>query len=190
MGTTYTFTVTTDESAPTLISFDLRAPRPRPLPRPGQKPELGNRVVTTTFQVQTTTMAYASYDTTGEATTRGSYAFLTDPNDLTTAVTTYEGLRDRTTTGVRIHTSDAYGASQADTYADVAVGDVVEWRKSQDCWIRYLVTSAPAPAAGATTREFGVKRVTYTYTDVQRRHPGERSRQGWLGSSVATTAGM
>ena len=53
VGTTYTFTVTTDERAPTLVSFDLRAARPRPGPfqRPGVKPELGDVVVTTEFQV-------------------------------------------------------------------------------------------------------------------------------------------
>ena len=49
VGTTYTFTVTTDERGPSPISFDLTAARPRPLPRPGQKPELGDVVVTTEF---------------------------------------------------------------------------------------------------------------------------------------------
>ena len=49
VGTTYTFTVTTDERGASPISFDLTAARPRPLPRPGQKPELGNVVVTTEF---------------------------------------------------------------------------------------------------------------------------------------------
>ena len=49
VGMTYTFTVTTDERGPSPISFDLTAARPRPLPRPGQKPELGDVVVTTEF---------------------------------------------------------------------------------------------------------------------------------------------
>ena len=51
VGTTYTFTVETTESRPTLITYDLTAARPRPLPRPGQKPELGDVVVTTEFEV-------------------------------------------------------------------------------------------------------------------------------------------
>ena len=53
VGTTYTFTVTTDEGGRTLFTFDLTAARTRPFARPGHKPELGDRVVTTTFQVAT-----------------------------------------------------------------------------------------------------------------------------------------
>ena len=74
IGTTYTFTVTTDDGGANLISFDLTAARPRPLPRPGQKPELGDVVVTTNFLVPT--LRYDTLDITGAATTPGSYAFL------------------------------------------------------------------------------------------------------------------
>ena len=49
VGTTYTFTVSEDEHAPTLITFELVAARP-PL-RPGLKPQLGDVVVTTEFRV-------------------------------------------------------------------------------------------------------------------------------------------
>ncbi len=49
LGTTYTFTVTADAAAASLITFDLTAARPWPLPRPGQKPELGDVTVTATF---------------------------------------------------------------------------------------------------------------------------------------------
>ncbi len=51
VGTSYTFTPTADEGGASSISFDLTAARPRPLPRPGQKPELGRVVVTTVFQL-------------------------------------------------------------------------------------------------------------------------------------------
>ena len=50
VGTTYTFTVSEDEHAPTLITFELIAARP-PL-RPGLKPQLGDVIVTTEFQVK------------------------------------------------------------------------------------------------------------------------------------------
>ena len=49
VGTTYTFTPTTDEDGATLITFDLTAARPNPLGRPGLKPILGDVVVTTEF---------------------------------------------------------------------------------------------------------------------------------------------
>ena len=50
VGTTYTFTVSEDEGAAILISFDLHAARPNPLGRPGLKPILGEVVVTTVFR--------------------------------------------------------------------------------------------------------------------------------------------
>ncbi len=49
VGTTYTFTPTTDDDGATLITFDLTAARPNPLGRPGLKPILGDVVVTTEF---------------------------------------------------------------------------------------------------------------------------------------------
>ncbi len=51
VGTTYTFTVTEDEAAATLITFDLKRARPFVRPRPDGKPEIGDTVVSTTFQV-------------------------------------------------------------------------------------------------------------------------------------------
>ena len=163
VGTTYTFTVTSDERGRTLFTFDLQAAKP-PL-RPGLKPQLGDRVVTTTFQVKTTTMRYTSYDTTGAATTRGSYAFLTGSGDDETAVTTYEGLRDGTTTGLRIHQSDRYGASQADTYSSVAVGNIFEWREAADCFVRYKVTEVKAdPAGTAPRKQLAIEWMTYAFT--------------------------
>ena len=107
-------------------------------------------------------LRYTTYDPTGQAATPGSYAFL---DEVGAVVTTYEGLRDRGTTGLVIHETDSAGASQEALYDLAQAGDIVEWRKSKNCWIRYLVTSVSTPAEGATTRDFGVKWVTYTYTD-------------------------
>ena len=155
VGTTYTFTVTTDEDGRTLFTFDLQAAKP-PL-RPGLKPQLGDRVVTTTFQVQTSTMRYTSYDTTGAATTPGSYAFLPDPDDLTTAITTYEGLRtglrDGTTIGLVMHKNDGDGASHEAFYDLVEANDVVEWREADGCWMRYVVREVHADPAGDPPRK-------------------------------------
>ena len=173
VGTTYTFTVTSDERGRTLFTFDLRAAKP-PL-RPGLKPQLGDRVVTTTFQVETKTQRYTTYDTTGAATTQGSYAFLTGSGDDETAVTTYEGLRDGSATGLRIHKSDAYGASQAGVYDAVAVGDVVEWREASDCFVRYPVTEVKDDPAGDPPRKLlAVKVMTYAFTGCSGGHRHHR----------------
>ena len=51
IGTTYTFTVTEDEAASALLTFDLKQARPFVRPRPDGKPEIGTTVVTTMFSV-------------------------------------------------------------------------------------------------------------------------------------------
>ena len=111
-----------------------------------------------------TTFRYDRYDTTGAVAEPGSYAFLSDPADTTSAVTTYEGLRDGSATTLRIHETDADGVSRAAFLDTVEAGDLFEWREAEDCWVRYRVTSAPGPAAGAVSRELMVRWVTYTYT--------------------------
>ena len=165
VGTTYTFTATNDERGSTLLSFDLTAARPLPISRPGIKPELGDVVVTTAFQVETTTLRYHAYATTGAVTTAGSYAFLSDPADTTSAVSTYEGLRDGATTGLLIHKSDTHGASQAALYDAVEADDLFEWRHADDCWVRYTVTEVKPDPTGIVPRKLlAVEWMTYAFT--------------------------
>ena len=168
VGTTYTFTVTEDEAAAsTLITFDSEARR-RPFvrPRPDGKPEIGDTVVTTVFSVEADTLSYNSYDTTGAVSTPGSYAFLSDPDDATTAVTTYEALRDgTTTTALLIHKADAHGASQAALYDDIKVGDLFEWHQAEDCFVRYTVTEVkPDPTGTVPKKALDVAWMTYAFT--------------------------
>ena len=165
VGTTYTFTVAEDEDASTLITFDLTAARPFVRPRPDGKPELGDVVVSTTFSVETSTFRYDTFDTTGAVATGGSYAFLSDPDDTTSAVTTYETLRDGSTTGLIIHASDAHGASQAALYDAVEAGDIFEWHKNDDCFVRYHVTEVMADPTGAVPRKLlAIEWMTYAYS--------------------------
>ena len=114
-----------------------------------------------------TTFRYDRYDTTGEVAEPGSYAFLADPADTTSAVTTYEALRDGTTTALLIHKTDAHGASQAALYDAVEAGDLFEWHEADDCFVRYRVTDVPAVGATAAYREFGVRPETYAFQSCQ-----------------------
>ena len=107
---------------------------------------------------------YDTYDLSGAVAEPEHYVFLTDPADPASVVTTYEELRDGTATALRIHTHDTHGVSQAAFYANVATGDLVEWKRADDCFVRYTVTSAPTPAAGAVTRAFSVAWMTYAFT--------------------------
>ncbi len=164
VGTTYTFTVTDDEAASTLITYDLTAARPHPV-RPTHKPELGDVVVTTVFSVETATFRYDTFDTTGEVTAAGSYAFVSDTAATATAVTTYEALRDGTTTGLLIHQSDAHGASQVALYDAVEAGDLLEWHETDDCFVRYQVNEVMADPTGTPPRKlFAVEWTTYAFT--------------------------
>ena len=93
--------------------------------------------------------------------TPGSYAFLMPDGQATSVVTTYEQLRTEASV-MRVNVKEAHGASWGSFYGAVAVGDVVEWYKADDCWARYSVSETPEPVAGASTRDFGVRWVTYT----------------------------
>ncbi len=107
-------------------------------------------------------LLYTTYDRSGQATTPGSYAFLDEAGDV---VTTYEGLRDGTATGLRLHTTDADGAALASVHGEVAVGDIFEWRKADDCFVRYTVTEVkPDPAGTAPRKHLAIEWMTYAFT--------------------------
>jgi hypothetical protein len=112
-----------------------------------------------------TTLSYGAPTTTGSVTDDGDYAFLTDPDDLTTMVTTYEGLRDGSTAGLVIHENDSAGASQADLYDLVQADDLFEWRQASDCFVRYTVTDVKDDPAGDPPRKLlAVAWMTYAFT--------------------------
>ena len=115
------------------------------------------------------TLTYDAPVTTGSVTDDGDYAFLTDPHDLTSAITTYEGLRAGLREGNRIglvlHQNDISGASQAAFYAQVEAGDLVEWREAADCWVRYHVDEVHADPTGDPPRTLLTIQVySYAYT--------------------------
>ena len=114
---------------------------------------------------ETTTLRYETYDLTGEAATAGSYAFLSDQGDATSVVATYEGLREGTAQRLLIHKTDAQGTSRAPLYDAIAPGAFFEWRKADDCWVRYRVTEVrPDPPGGAPRKLFAVEWATYAFT--------------------------
>ncbi len=153
-----------------------------------------------------TTLRYSTYDTTGQAATAGSYAFLTangagsqreggdegarqsEGSTTPVAITTYEGLRTEADT-LRIHVTDGSGISLASFYGTVEVGDTFEWREASDCWVRYLVT---AINLGASPRDFAIKPYSYTYTGCSgtvasgRSAPGDTAQGGERSSATAT----
>ncbi len=165
IGTTYTFTISEQERAATLITFNLTAARPLPIQRPGIKPELGATVTTTRFRINSSTLRYGRFDAAGPATSPGTYAFLSDPDDISTGVTTYEALRDGSTSGLLIHKSDGFGASQTQLFDEIAAGDLFEWRQADDCFVRYTVTEVkPDPGGTAPRKLLGIEWMTYAFT--------------------------
>ncbi len=164
----------TATASPPPTATPTTAPSPRatatPSPSPTPAPATATATATpspTPIAPGATTFRYDTYDTTGAVATPGSYVFLSDPDDMSTAVTTYEALRDGTTTALLIHKSDAGGASRADVYDAVGAGDLFEWHKADDCFIRYRVTDVPEADATATHREFGVRWETYVFEGCQ-----------------------
>ena len=168
------------------------SPDPEPTPQPAAPP-----AAPAAPQV----LRYDALDATGAVATAGSYAFLADPRDPATVVTTYEGLRAGTARGLLIHTSDADGTSRAALYAAVEVGDLFEWRESDDCFVRYRVTEVHDDPGGETARAlFGVEWMTYAFTgcsgdiatsaaatlDWGRDAGPGRMSAGWIPSSAST----
>ncbi len=152
-GTTYTFTVTTDEAASNLISFDLTAARARP--QPGQKPELADVVVTTNFLVPT--LRYDTLDITGAATTPGSYAFLKTAGDAASAIGNFSASAAGSVE-LRVHPTDASGTSRTAFYDTVQVGDRFDYRTNGlRCGFRFKVSSV---AATSSPRTFGIEDVS------------------------------
>ena len=112
------------------------------------------------------TLSYDTYDTTGAVTEAGSYAFLTEAGDgAMTAVSTYEGLRDGTTSALLIHKSDAGGASRTKFYDAVEAGDLFEWKEANDCFVRYTVSEVkPDPAGAVPRKSLRVESIAYAFT--------------------------
>ena len=104
-----------------------------------------------------TTLAYGAPTTSGSVTDDGDYAFLTDPDDLTTMVTTYEGLhdglREGNPIGLVLHQNDGHGASHEAFYDLVQANDVFEWREADDCWMRYVIREVHTDPAGDPPRK-------------------------------------
>ena len=111
-----------------------------------------------------TTFRYDTYDTTGAVAEPGSYAFLEDPANTASVVTTYEGLRDGSATALRIHETDADGVSRAAFLDTVEVGNLFEWREGDDCFVRYRVTELLPDPSGTPRRLLGVEWMTYAFT--------------------------
>ena len=113
---------------------------------------------------ETHILSYDTFDRSGAVAAAGHYAFLEDPDDTSTAVTTYEELRDGSTTALLVHKADGYGASQAALYDAVETGDLVEWRQAADCFVRYQVTAVkPDPTGTAPQKLLGVAWMTYAF---------------------------
>ena len=127
-------------------------------------------------------LRYNALDSTGAVAAAGSWAILdaggpagsggaggaSGSADATPAppavLTTWEDLRSDAAT-LRVHQTDAGGTSWATEFGAVEAGDLIEWRKADDCWVRYRVTGAPTrPASGSSRWEFPVEWMTYAGT--------------------------
>ena len=155
-GTTYTFTVADGPAGAGLITYDLTAARPNPR-RPQDRPELGDVVVRTQFIAPKLT--YHRLDVTGAADTPGSYAFLQSVGNPASAIDNF-GFLPSFGVELLVHSTDAAGASQAELYDEVRVGDRFDFQTNGlRCGFRFEVTSV----SGTTNpRKFGIQK-THRY---------------------------
>ncbi len=102
-----------------------------------------------------TTFRYDKLDTTGAVTTAGSYAFLKKAGDAASAIGNF-GYSAESSVELRIHPTDAAGASRSTLYDTVKIGDSFDYQTGPECAFRFKVTSV---SASATPRVFGIERV-------------------------------
>ena len=103
-------------------------------------------------------------DPTGQATTPGSYAFLDDAGDP--PITTYEGLRDGTTTGLRIHQSRSVRGLTGRHLRRRGRGGPLRVAQGQRLLraLRGLPKSRRDPAGTAPRKELAIEWMTYAFT--------------------------
>lgn len=107
-----------------------------------------------------THLRYDTLDTTGGATEPGSYAFLETAGDAASAIDNF-GYSAAGTVELRIHPTDASGASRSRFYASVRVGDTFDYRtEGIHCGFRFRVTSV---GATVSPRTFGIESVAKGY---------------------------
>ena len=158
VGTTYTFTPTAHEGGANLLTFDLHAARPLPVQRPGIKPELGDIVVTTQFLVPS--LRYNRLDTTGTASTPGSYAFLRTSSDPLTAIPNF-GTWVLGAVVLRINATDATGIDRSAVFNAMSIGDKFDFQTNGiDCGFRFEITQLPSPT---NPRTIGIKPIGVGY---------------------------
>ena len=99
---------------------------PTELGEPAAQDPAESPVEPTVPAAETRILRYDTFDLSGAVAEPGHYAFLADPNDPSSAVSTYEELRDGTATALLIDTHDAHGVSQVTLYDAVEPGDLFE----------------------------------------------------------------
>ncbi|MCY3655789.1 MAG: hypothetical protein OXG95_04155 [Chloroflexi bacterium] len=117
-------------------------------------------------------LRYGHVDTLGTVAEPGSYAFLSGADASATAVDTFEGLRDGSATALLVHSADVDGTAHGDRFDALEAGDRFEWRRADDCWVRYRVTDVPPdPAGGGQRKLLGVQWETYAFTGCRSKIP-------------------
>ena len=102
-----------------------------------------------------TTLSYDTYDTAGKALKDGSYSFLQENDDGTTApISTYEDLRKVTAPSLLlINKNDAIGVSRANILDAVVAGDQFKLAEAGDCFTQFVVTEVKDDPEGDVPRK-------------------------------------
>ena len=103
--------------------------------------------LTPTVTSERETLSYDDLDSAGGAVRPGSYAFLTDADDLTSGATTFA---EASSAEALLLNTSGDASRYAGILADVQVGDRITWRPYRACSYHYRVTeilpNPPAPA--------------------------------------------
>ena len=84
---------------------------------------------------------YDDLDSAGEAVRPGSYAFLTDADDLTSGATTFAEVSSAE--ALLLNTRGYVGRYYGSVLATAQVGDRITWLPNSGCWYHYRITAIP-----------------------------------------------
>ncbi len=84
---------------------------------------------------------YDDLDSAGEAVRPGSYAFLTDADDLTSGATTFAEVSSAE--ALLLNTKGYVGRYYGSVLATAQVGDRITWLPNSGCWYHYRITAIP-----------------------------------------------
>ena len=140
--------------------------------------------LTPTVPSQRETLFYDDLDSAGSATEDGSYAFLSDADDLTSGATSFAQIGNAL--ALLLNTTGYAARDYTDTLANVQVGDKLTWLPYGECWYHFRVTAILSQPPLPTRQLFRIQPVAQEQCGFTTAQEGATSYLGVARANVAS----